>query len=357
MADFFRGLLGRDAARDWATGVLAAPSSADTVKSNALLVLDRLGEKPLTDSQLAGQDLRGASLSGRDFRRADLHDADLSDARLGGTNLAGANLSGAKLRKANLNEANLTGVDLTGADLTGARLLGADLTGASMTGSHWRRATLIGAVLDESAFAALDTYGAAMPSADAEPQLSLSFGGMSLTFSPDGGLLAVAGDSGVTWILDAESREPLRALKGHVGQVRAVAFDTTGRQLASAGDDGTVRLWDPTSGQELHTLHGHTGWVNGVAFNPDGQQLASASSDDTVRLWDPRQGTWLATLIPLTEGWAVLTPDGRYKLEGIFGGELWWVAGLCRFEPGELDPYIPSIRRLPADAPVLPPST
>jgi hypothetical protein len=26
---------------------------------------------------------------------------------------------------------------------------------------------------------------------------------------------------------------------------------------------------------------------------------------------------------------------------------------LCRFGPGELDPYIPEIRRLPADAPIL----
>jgi hypothetical protein len=30
------------------------------------------------------------------------------------------------------------------------------------------------------------------------------------------------------------------------------------------------------------------------------------------------------------------------------------VAGLCRFEPGELDDFIPSIRRIPADEPLFP---
>jgi hypothetical protein len=51
-------------------------------------------------------------------------------------------------------------------------------------------------------------------------------------------------------------------------------------------------------------------------------------------------------------GYAVLMPDGSYKLDGDPGRSLWWAIKLCRFAPGELDPYDPTIRRLPADAPI-----
>lgn len=32
-------------------------------------------------------------------------------------------------------------------------------------------------------------------------------------------------------------------------------------------------------------------------------------------------------------------------------GQFWHVTGACRFEPGELDPYLPGIQRLPVEAP------
>ena len=53
------------------------------------------------------------------------------------------------------------------------------------------------------------------------------------------------------------------------------------------------------------------------------------------------------------EGYVVLVPDG-YKLDGDAGDHLWWATKLCRFAPGELDPYVPGLRRLPAEAPILP---
>lgn len=41
-------------------------------------------------------------------------------------------------------------------------------------------------------------------------------------------------------------------------------------------------------------------------------------------------------------------------MEGDPSDRLWWAIKLCRFAPGELDPYVPEIRALPADAPILP---
>ena len=90
-----------------------------------------------------------------------------------------------------------------------------------------------------------------------------------------------------------------------------------------------------------------------VAFSPDGRTLASASVDGTIRIWSVATGQWLAVFLPLPDNdWAVVTPDGRYKLSGNPAGRFWWVAGLCRFEPGELDPYVPEIRRLKPDEPL-----
>jgi hypothetical protein len=82
--------------------------------------------------------------------------------------------------------------------------------------------------------------------------------------------------------------------------------------------------------------------------------LASAGGDSTVRLWDPASGECLARLVPLTPGWACLVPGGAYKLEGTPPRRLWFAAGMCRFEPGELDPHVPSLRRLAPDAPLQP---
>ncbi len=80
---------------------------------------------------------------------------------------------------------------------------------------------------------------------------------------------------------------------------------------------------------------------------------APNSPRHTTRFWDPSTGAWRATLLALDAGgFAVLLPDGSYKLVGDADRSLWWAIKLCRFAPGELAPYDPAIRRLPADVPI-----
>ena len=68
-------------------------------------------------------------------------------------------------------------------------------------------------------------------------------------------------------------------------------------------------------------------------------------------------GECLAILFATSEGWCAFTPDGRRdKFDGDLGGSFWYAINLCRFEPGELDPYVPHLQRLPLDAPLFEPT-
>ncbi|MDI3287808.1 pentapeptide repeat-containing protein [Polyangium sp. 15x6] len=174
----------------------------------------------------------------------------------------------------------------------------------------------------------------------------------SVAFAPGGKTLASGSDDDTVRLWDIATGRALRAFEGHTSGVRCVAFAPNGKTLGSSSADNTIRLWDVGTGRVLHTLEGHGSEVLSVAFSPDGRTLASGSSDNTIRLWDVATGRCLAILLATREGWVAFTPDGRYKLGGDIAGSFWHVAGLCRFDPGELDEYLDL--RLPDDAPFLP---
>lgn len=163
-----------------------------------------------------------------------------------------------------------------------------------------------------------------------------------LAVSPDGEKLAVAlwnespEETGTVLLYDMALPPKLRSkLEGHAGSVRSLAFSPDGSTLAAASGkaadssgvvwlSGEVRLWDPTTGKLTRTLKGHDGEIKAVAFSPDGATLATAArlwgdpasgvpDSGEVKVWDLPTGKVRASAKYDPNGlWsATFSPDGR----------------------------------------------
>lgn len=108
----------------------------------------------------------------------------------------------------------------------------------------------------------------------------------ALSFAP-GGRLASGHADGAVHLVQYEGAPHGATLPGHPRTVHDLAFSPDGRLLAVAGDH-SLELWAPHSGTSLGApLRGHPAALRGVAFSPDGSLLAASGSDGTVRLWLP----------------------------------------------------------------------
>ncbi len=129
-------------------------------------------------------------------------------------------------------------------------------------------------------------------------------------FTRDGSQLVTGGDGPVIRIFSVAG-ELFRSLEGHTGDIDALALSPDGRLLASAGDDHTGRIWSLASGATLRTFEEHERRITAIAFAPDNRTVATGAVDMTVRVWDVsgEPGTIIGRHLDVVLG-VVFSPDG-----------------------------------------------
>jgi WD40 repeat protein len=176
----------------------------------------------------------------------------------------------------------------------------------------------------------------------------------SVCFSPDGKLLASAGEDRVVKVWDVEKEREVLSLAGHAGAVWSVCFSADGKLLASAGEKpgqakpaGDVRVWEVATstegrqagGRQLLSLLGPLPAILCVCFSPEaaagarGRLLAGAGKDGSVRLWEVGAEQAVVRLSLRGHDGAVervcFSPDGRRLASAGHDGtvKLWDAAG------------------------------
>ncbi|GAB4276341.1 MAG: AAA-like domain-containing protein [Oscillatoriaceae cyanobacterium] len=151
---------------------------------------------------------------------------------------------------------------------------------------------------------ASDDNTAKIWAADGTPIATLNHSGpvRSVAWSPDSKILATGSydDTIKIWNIDqinagrveernptpiVEQRNPTQTIQAQQDKITSIAISPDGQTIASAGANGTVKLWT-IQGQLKFELKAHQGWVNGIAISPDGSTLATAGSDQTAKIWN-----------------------------------------------------------------------
>ena len=119
----------------------------------------------------------------------------------------------------------------------------------------------------------------------------------TLSWSPDGHLLAVGRRDGRVALHDAETLAARHSWAAHDEWIGGAAWSPGGELLATASDDRTCRIWDVSTGRLVQELRGHENYVESVCWSPDALEVATCSADLTIRVWDVQNGRLSAQFV------------------------------------------------------------
>ncbi|HUF39564.1 MAG TPA: LysM peptidoglycan-binding domain-containing protein [Anaerolineales bacterium] len=106
----------------------------------------------------------------------------------------------------------------------------------------------------------------------------------SVAFSPDMGLLAAGGNSGVTiWRFSKDAMVAIERLDGEF--IRSLAFSPTGDLFAAADRSGAINVWRLPDFEHILKFAARQRFNTAIAFSPGGNRIATASMDRTVKVF------------------------------------------------------------------------
>lgn len=203
-------------------------------------------------------------------------------------------------------------------------------------------------------------------------QHSAEFGSGAVAFSPDGDLLATAGQDGIAqvWNLSTGKMifefpkergaaylafhpfQPILAVvyddirfwdlrtggqtnlveKPPSQRARAIAFSPDGERIAIGDRDGGVSIWSLATRRKLHAFQAHSAGsgIYAICFSHDGALLASGATDNLIALYDLRRRPLISQLAGHTGlvGALAFSPDGKSLVSTSWDGtaKFWYIA-------------------------------
>ncbi len=128
----------------------------------------------------------------------------------------------------------------------------------------------------------------------------------NVCFSPNGKLLATSSTIGTpvqVWrVSDGKEVASFPAdIDYHGREMAPLAFSPDSQLLAAADKNRVIHVWELATQKKTHTFRGHIKAVNSLAFSPDGKTLLSSSEDTTLLAWNVRGADIQHAAKPLTD--------------------------------------------------------
>ncbi|MDA1179063.1 MAG: hypothetical protein O2931_09745, partial [Planctomycetota bacterium] len=117
-----------------------------------------------------------------------------------------------------------------------------------------------------------------------ENSLALTHDSHLLAMSPDGSWSALAIEGGAVEIAPCAANIPPRRLTFHTATVASLQFSSDNKWLFAAGADGMVSIWNTASATRAATIATHHA-TRSIAVLQDGTVFATAGADHIIRLW------------------------------------------------------------------------